>query len=79
MISFKTIVTLAVIIIVSSLLISIFSRVTGISEEEKRKEWKRFKEANKCELIGIDETGWGGKKYIWKTKDGMTITNYFKK
>ena len=67
MISFKTIVTLAVIIIVSSLLISIFSRVTGITEEEKRKEWKRFKEANKCELIGIDETGWGGKKYIWKT------------
>lgn len=79
MMSFKTIVTLAVIIIASSYFISILSRATGATEEQKRKEWKRFKEANKCELIGIDETGWGGKKYIWKTKDGVTITNYFKK
>lgn len=49
------------------------------TEEEKRKEWKKFKRDQECVLIGIDETGFWGKKYIWKTKNGITITNNYEK
>lgn len=43
--------------------------------QNELREWRKFKKDNQCELIGKDETGFFGTKYIWKTKDGKTITN----
>lgn len=73
---FGTALVLAAIVIWIQYVTSMFERA---NEEQEKRKWRRFKDTNKCELIGIDETGWRGKKYIWKTKDGVIIKNYFKK
>lgn len=46
--------------------------------KQERERWKKFKKDSNCVLIGIDESGFLGKKYIWKTKDGIIITNKHK-
>lgn len=56
----------------------ISARYDKARQEKERKRWKKYKTNNKCIFIGIDESGFWGKKYIWKTKDGNIITNNHK-
>lgn len=55
-----------------------YSICFGDKQEERWKKWKKFKKDEECVLIG-DETGFWGKKYIWKTKDGIIIKNDYEK
>lgn len=77
--SFSTIISVSVTLAILWLFVSY---ICTVFEERQRKQererWKKFKKDNNCVLIEIDETGFFGKKYTWKTKDGVTITNKHK-
>ena len=66
--------------VIVAIVFLVFGYICKVLDEKERKQerWKKFKKDNNCVLIEIDETGFFGKKYTWKTKDGVIITNKHK-
>lgn len=77
--SFSTVISASVTIAIIWLFTAyICKSIDDRKWKQERERWKKFKKETNCVLIGIDESGFLGKKYIWKTKDGVIITNRHK-
>ena len=68
-------VALATVWLIVTYISSVFNE-RKLKQEQQR--WKKFRRDTNCVLIGIEETRFRGKKYIWKTKDGIIVINKHK-